>query len=391
MICRYLYGLRLLVLLLERMKKEEIKQILDHYKNGTATEEQLALLESWYLQYEAEGPAELEIEERSQDLETVFFRLQEEDEPVQKKLWPTMLVAASVIIALTLGIYFYPSFQKPLSMEEAVVKNGITPGGNKAYLTLANGNRIALTDASNGEIARQSGISITKTANGELVYTAMEQGTSDKPSFNTFETPKGGQYQLRLPDGTKVWLNSASTLTYPASFAMLKTRQVVLKGEAYFEVSKDKNHPFVVKTDKQEVKVLGTHFNVNAYADEPTVKTTLIEGRVIVDTEKDTKELNPGEQAVVTSSMVNVFSADIYQTMAWKNGDFVFEGASLRTIMRQISRWYDVDLSYEGTIAELQFGGSISRNKNLYEVLRALEMTRGVHFKIEGRRVLVMP
>ena len=369
------------------MKKDEINQLIEKFKYGKANEAETALLESWYLNYKEPEPYELDIEERSKDLEAVFLKLQETQQPIRRKLWPRLSIAASLVALLSVSLYLYTD-QSPMSLEQAAFKSGIKPGGNKAYLTLADGTRIALTEAENGQVAEQSGISITKTADGTIVYTALDQN-AEPSSSNTFETPKGGQYQLLLPDGSKVWLNAASSLTYPTSFAALKERRVSLKGEGYFEISKDLEKPFIIQTGVQEVKVLGTHFNIDAY--ETAVKTTLIEGSVKVRTKTDEKTLRPGEQSSAYADQIDIQTADLYQAMAWKNGDFVFEGTSLGSIMNQISRWYNVDVSYEGKIADLQFGGSISRTKNIHEVLRVLEMAKGVHFKIEGRRILVMP
>lgn len=372
------------------MEEEEIKNILERYKEGRASEEESALLENWYLTYQEPGDDELDIETRSKDLDAVLTNLQKGYQKKTIKLWP-FFAAASVLLFIAAGLYFYTPSGQILSMEEVVINNGIKPGSNKAYLTLSDGRRISLTDASNGEVAKQSGISITKNEEGELIYTVIQSDATGPAIYNTFETPKGGQYRVCLPDGTKVWMNAASTLKYPASFATFKERSVSLDGEAYFEVSKDKGKPFLVTTRKQTIKVLGTHFNINAYSDEPDTKTTLLEGSIELSNDKDLKVLKPGEQAETNGSGISVSTADTDQALAWKNGDFVFEGASLRTIMRQISRWYDVEVSYEGQIADLKFGGSISRTKNINVVLRNLESTKGVHFKIEGRRILVMP
>ncbi len=370
------------------MKKEEVIQLIEKFRSGTANEAEIALMESWYLSYREPETTGFDIEERSKDLEAVFLNLQEV-QPTKKKLWRRQLsIAASLLVLFSVGFYLHTSNKTPMSLEQAALKNDIKPGGNKAYLTLSDGTRIALNDVKNGEVAQQSGIDITKTEDGTIVYTAKDQNAG-QASSNTFETPFGGQYQLQLPDGSKVWLNSASSLTYPTSFATLKERKVMLTGEAYFEISKDKEKPFVVQTAKQEVKVLGTHFNIDAY--ERAVKTTLLEGSIKVKTKNEEKMLHPGEQSSVQLDLIDIQTADLYQVMAWKNGDFVFEGASLGSIMKQISRWYNVDLKYEGKIADLKFGGSISRTKNINEVLKVLEMTKGVHFKIEGRRILVMP
>ncbi|RZJ92246.1 MAG: FecR family protein, partial [Chryseobacterium sp.] len=296
---------------------------------------------------------------------------------------------------LGLSLYFYSS-KSPDKVELANVEVAdINPAGNKAYLTLGNGKRIALTDASNGTIAEQTNVQITKTADGQLVYTIAENksGSSSQLEYNTIETPNGGRYEIALPDGTHVWMNAASSLKYPASFASLKERRVELQGEAYFQVAKDKQHPFIVKTAQQEVKVLGTHFNINSYADEPEVKTTLLEGSINVSDlkSKSSKILKPGQQAIAKDRDLKVGVADVDQAMSWKNGDFVFVGEDLKAVMRQIARWYDVEIEYQGDINSSGVVSTISRTKKLSQVLKALQINQGIHFKVEGRRVLVMP
>lgn len=211
-----------------------------------------------------------------------------------------------------------------------------------------------------------------------------------KSSYNTLSTARGEQYQVRLPDSSLVWLNAASELKYPSSFNTLKERRVELSGEAYFEVAKNKKQPFVVQADGQEVKVLGTHFNVSSYSDEPDAITTLLEGSVQISGNGEVKVLKPGERAVRTGNQIKVSEADLSEDMAWKNGDFYFNNVGIASIMRQISRWYDVDIIYQGELTDEKFYGTISRSKNIKQVLNVLEKTKSVHFKVEGRRVLIM-
>jgi transmembrane sensor len=372
------------------MNDEGLKELLAKYRAGRCTEEEMILLENWistvtYPEYQ------ISEEDLQQDLSEVRSNL-----PLVKtiKLWPRIAVAVSIIFILGLGFYFYNyiSFRE---IQQAEARIGdVDPGGNKAYLTLGNGKRIVLTDANNGTIAKQSNVEIIKAADGQLIYAIADkvQGSSDL-AYNIIETPKGGKYEILLPDGTHVWLNSASTLKYPASFASLKERKVELNGEAYFEVAHNKVIPFRVSSSGQTIEVLGTHFNVNSYLDEGTTKTTLLEGSVSVslNDSKDFKLLKPGEQADKSGSHIQVSRADLEQAIGWKNGDFVFKGEDVKTVMRQLSRWYDVEVAYIGNVSDIGFVSTISRSKKLSEVIKALQTTEGVHFKIEGRRVLVMP
>lgn len=308
--------------------------------------------------------------------------------PSRKTYWRKLAAAAVILVTLSAGTFYYFS-DRSTAINLA---NKITPGGNKAILTLANGQKIILTDAKNGELAAHSGVVVTKLSDGQIVYT-VKPGEVAAITENSIATPKGGQYQVILPDGTKVFLNAASALTYPSSFHNLQKRQVQLKGEAYFEVAKmmikGKRMPFIVQTERQEIAVLGTHFNVNNYADEQFSKTTLIEGSVSVKALGTSEVLRPGYQAVVGTDKLSVNEANIEEVLAWKNGYFTFDSEDIQTVMRKISRWYDVDVVYEGKISEDRFGGSVSRFSDVTKVLRKLELTNKVHFRIEERRIIV--
>lgn len=305
-------------------------------------------------------------------------------------LWPKAVAAAAILMILSMGGYFY--FQKYTAVnsnELSASLNDVNPGGNKATLTLADGSKISLTDADNGELAKQSGVRISKSKNGELVYSVIASDHK-KPVFNTISTPRGGVYQVNLPDGTRVWLNAASSIKFPTTFAQLKERKVELEGEAYFEVAKNKKLPFIVSSGAQQVKVLGTHFNINSYPDEGEVKTTLLEGSVEVFA-ANKRMLKPGEQANVTKNgagNVKVSTANIAQVMAWKNGFFHFEKDNLHSVMRQLSRWYDVEIVYEVERADDEFMGDIPRGIKLSEVLKMLAF-EGTQFKIDGRKLIV--
>lgn len=305
--------------------------------------------------------------------------------------------AAAAVVLLALGsvIYLY-SGGKSLFHKERTYASDAAPGSNKAILVLANGQKISLSDIHNGDVAKEAGLSITKTADGQLVYNIVDDksgGATKEDTFNTIETPKGGVWQIKLPDGSSVWLNAASSLTYPLSFAKGKKRMVELKGEAYFEVSKDKDHPFVVKTAKQEVEVLGTSFNINSYADESEVKTTLLEGSVRVMpylAGQQPDVLKPGEQAILNERGMNIKEVDAEEAIDWKNGYFMFNNERQENIMRKIARWYNVQVEYaDASAKDVMYYGSISRFENVSKVLRKFEQTGEVRFEINKNKITV--
>lgn len=304
-------------------------------------------------------------------------------------------IAAAILLIASLALYFYVG-QNPIAKNGTGMHlaNDINPGGNKAILTLADGSKISLTDAADGELTEQAGVSITKTEDGQIVYQVIDAPhVSTAATYNTISTPAGGQYQVNLPDGTTVWLNALSSLKYPTVFST-QERKVILTGEAYFEVAKDPSKPFIVAANgggrQQQVRVLGTHFNINSYDDELSTRTTLLEGSVEVNAFDKAKTLKPGQQAVLTKGIA-VQEVDVNQAIDWKNGNFYMDDESVQSIMRRLSRWYDIEVVYQGNVPDnLQFGGVISRTKKLSEVLQVLETTQNIHFKIEGRRVTVM-
>ncbi|SMD17026.1 FecR family protein [Pedobacter nyackensis] len=312
----------------------------------------------------------------------------------QRALWKPVAAVAAVFIVAALGLYIYTNRSADKQKQFVSPISHIKTGGNKAYLTLANGKRIILTDSKNGTLVAQNGVQITKTNDGQLVYTVIGNKSSSGNDYNIIETPRGGQYQIHLPDGTNVWLNAASSLKYPSVFKG-NERKVELKGEAYFEVSINKKMPFKVTINSQTIEVLGTHFNVKGYAEEADTKTTLLEGSVkVVSTYSTTGVLiKPGQQALVKRNgddQINIVEADMEEVMAWKNNYFRFNNENIESVMRKISRWYDVNVEYDGAISDEEFNGTISRTKNIAQVLKMLEDTQGVHFKIEGRRIVVM-
>jgi len=286
------------------------------------------------------------------------------------------------------GFFYYRSLKFDQSLSD-IAKQDIAPGSNKAILTLGSGKRIVLTGAANGELAKEEGVVITKAADGQLIYTVSGKD-SNSSDFNTIETPRGGQHQLRLPDGTEIWLNAATTLKYPANFTALKERRVQLSGEAYFQVAKDGSHPFIVETDRSSVEVLGTHFDVNAYKDDAVVKTTLLEGSVKVLRGAVVKVIKPNQQAVSDGGGIVVKEVVADDAIAWKNGYFMFSSDRLDNIMSRIARWYDVDVVYgDESLKREIFLGTISRYEKISKVLRMLERTGTVVFEVKGNTVRI--
>ncbi|TKC58551.1 FecR family protein [Pedobacter hiemivivus] len=372
--------------------EKDARELLLKYHQGQATAEEKARLENWLHNYNAEIEHGLSDEQLELAHEQNWAAIKPNTSKPSIPLWKKLSVAASILLCLGLAFYFYPAV-RPTPFAQTAKTNPIAPGGNKAFLTLSNGQKISLTDATNGKLAEQSGIQITKTATGMLVYQLTDQpNPSGKTSYNTIETPKGGQYQLILPDGSKVWLNAASTLTFPTSFASLKTRKVELIGEAYFEIAKNKTSPFIVKSAKQEVKVLGTHFNINSYADEQSTTTTLLEGSVnILSLNKaENVILKPGQQSTLNNNRISIAEINTEEAIAWKNGLFIFNDENIKSIMKKIARWYDVEITFKGNMDHISFVGNYARNKNLESLLENIELTEKVHFKIEGRRIEVI-
>jgi transmembrane sensor len=309
---------------------------------------------------------------------------------VNRKLWMRIAVAAAIaIVMFGTGLFYYNLNVKQEQFARVAYKNDIAPGKSGATLTLANGKKIRLEEAVNGKLAEEAGVLITKSANGQLVYEINgSSGMFNK--INTLSTAKGETYHVRLPDGSVVWLNAASSLTYAANLNSHGKRRVKLEGEGYFEVAKDKAHPFVVEGNGQEVEVLGTHFNVNAYRDETAIATTLLEGSVKVITKNLQQILKPGQQALNTGSVITVSEVNTENITAWKDGGFALSGEDFKTAMNKIARWYDVEVIYDSSVPdELEAGGWISRNNKLGAVLKLIESSGQVRFKIEGRKIYV--
>lgn len=307
------------------------------------------------------------------------------------KMNPLWIAAASIALLMMIFlVYRYMSANRRDNSGVVTVEaSSPQPGGNKATLALANGTVIDLTSVKNGLILDKQGSHVNKPADGELVYEG--NGSLETPTIHTLSTPVGGQYQVTLADGTKVWLNAATTLKYPSQFTSSE-RKVELSGEAYFEVSKNEKQPFYVfLSDSSGVKVLGTHFNVMSYDNENEKHVTLLEGSVLVTTKTHTTKLEPGSQAHIMNNFITENKdVDIEEVVGWKNGLFVFHDASMETIMRQIERWYDAKVVFRGQIKQ-QFNATILRSEPLSKLLHLLELNGYVHFKIENKTIYVLP
>lgn len=320
-----------------------------------------------------------------------------EKNTIRKTLWlqpaPNWVrgiaIAVAAVMAVVFGIWFYNKSLNPYSASSRTagrdLMHDIKPGKNTATLTLSNGEAIALSEEKTGLVIGSD----LRYNDGTSVASNKDHDNGDTVGM-TITTPRGGTYQVTLSDGTKVWLNAASSLTYTRALNEKGIRRVKLAGEGYFEVAKDQAHPFVVSTKGQEVKVLGTHFNVNSYTDEKDMKTTLLEGSVLVSHRgADGVLLKPSEQATVRGNEITVRQVDVNEAVAWKNGDFRFADQSITDIMKQIARWYDIEVVYEADLSAVRLTGSISRNRNLSQLLKRLGETNEVHFKIEGRKIIV--
>ncbi|WP_316838128.1 FecR family protein [Pedobacter nutrimenti] len=440
------------------MTRSEAEQLIAKYIDGNCSSEEKQLVDTYFLKYldgKTKLPSQFDIETASREMRgAIEAEIGSFSASRATRLWSRIAAAAAVLLVVGLGLLFYSRYTNTLRHLEGSAAtrdlvNDIKPGGNKAYLVLSNGKRVSLTDAANGELAKEAGVEITKTADGQVIYTAKaplspqggslpegargsdgasSDGVKYSNALNTIETPRGGQYQIRLPDGSKVWLNAASKLIYPVSFNGRGQRVVELSGEAYFEIFKNKLQPFVVKSKNQEVTVLGTHFNINSYADEPGTKTTLLEGSVQVSTlqplalsgrdahgaervngsagnsnsslpargisprggERFGLVLKPNEQSVLVNGKIVVKQVDPALAVDWKNGQFIFESEPLPSILRRVARWYNVTIIYTSTDKNnTTFSGVVSRADNVSSVLRMLQKTSKIKFTIDGNTVKV--
>ena len=390
------------------MQKEEVQELVEKYLHNIASKEEEERLLQWYWrESNLESEWELNSSQSERDLKSMIYnKITEQDESEsdrydsEKNKFKKIGTALLFLVVLALAAFFNPNqFRNSNTDETLVVEQplDILPGGSKAILTLADGRKIELDESKNGILVNQGGIKVHKNSDGIIEYTFSKKETPSsnsldtaEPVFNTIETPVGGKYQLNLADGSKVWLNSSSSIRFPIFFSKDK-REVELKGEAYFEVSKDSKRKFSVRSGIQTVEVLGTQFNINAYSDEKSIKTTLFEGEIrVIDLKtNNSKLLKPGEQSNVDQS-IQIRRIDTQTEIAWKEGYFHFKKADIETVMRQLGRWYGVTARYEGNLPAHHFSGAISNNLTLLEVLEILEKSN-IHFRLDGKEVVVMP
>ena len=382
-----------------------ISKLITGYLKGELSEEQVAELNAWIAaspQNSRYLKAHFGTEERLRDLLVQYNSLDEDavwnktlSKLKAKQVYPfsyKIIAAAVLLIIGSAALLWFNLTTTETETGGLSQLKDIPAGTNGATLTLGNGRSISLSDALKGKLAEESGTSIVKASKGQVAYQADDSEASGREqSFNTLSTSKGQQYQLILPDQTKVWLNAGSSITYPASFTGAKIRKVKISGEVYFEVAKTAGRvPFLVSSRNQTVEVLGTHFNINAYNDEPVIKTTLLEGSVnVLSLEK--VRLRPGEQSTLSpAGVIRVDAINIAGAVAWKNGDFVLNDTDFDVLMRKIARWYNVEIVYTPSApSNLKLVGVVSRSKNISAILKVIEETGEVHFDIEGRRVTV--
>lgn len=371
-----------------------LKDLIQRYLKGNASPEEAEALHEWYNSFDdSEVPLFLEPgEDRNMLEQRLLNRLKPVMPPPKKQkdpIWRYAAAAALLVLIAVAGItgwqYRYSSPHKNIVADNTPAADKL-PAGKKATLTLADGSTIALDDAAIGALGKQGGANVIKKEKGQLAY--QDSDATGAVVYNTLTVPRGGRFQLVLPDGTKVWLNSATSLRYPTAFRGTE-RKVTLQGQAYFEIAANAAQPFKVQAGEMDVAVLGTRFDMMAYADEPTINATLVDGKIKVQD----KILQPGQQAVLAlpGHQLTVRDADVNKITAWKNGLFVFNNMDLPTILREVARWYDVEIIYHSAPGKELYGGGISRNLNLSAVLQVLEENGTNHFKTDGNKVVVLP
>jgi transmembrane sensor len=384
----------------------EFLQLIDKYLAGNASVEEEQLLLNFFDSFQEEIEWDEKLFGLKQQLEDKM--LQRLQAAVKKgadtgtvkvfSIAKTLKKVAAVLIGLAFitGIFVYKAKEaadlQAIALKKNAVKFDAEPGQNKAILTLADGSKLELNSAKIGVLAKAGHMSVKKTKDGQLIYLIAPSKNADANTpiaFNTISTPIGGQYQVILPDGTKVWLNAASSLKYPTLFKGGQ-RTVELTGEAYFEVTKNAAMPFYVKVNDMQVKVLGTHFNIMAYNNEPAVKTTLLEGSVQLSSGGVSNKLKPGQQGMLKNGQITVSDVNAEHAVAWKNGYFEFNRSGIHEIMNQLARWYDIEIAYEGNIPDDEFVGKIERSAKLSQVLNILKLSK-IHFVLENKKLTVKP
>ncbi|MES2107959.1 MAG: FecR family protein [Bacteroidota bacterium] len=363
------------------------KELISKYRQGTCTPEERAIVEAWYATWN-EQEENLSEEQLTAAEKRVFDRLPKAPEHARTRtLWPRIAAAASVLLFLFAGGYFY--FHNKIAQTQNTQQD-VAPYTAQAILKTG-GKTILLDKTHNGKITQQNNTIITKAQGEQIVYTNQNTAAT-QAVYDTIQVPAGGRpYQVKLADGSRITLNAATTLRYPESFGKDKREPIeLISGEIYAEITHNSSAPLQVKTPGQLVTDIGTEFDISAYPDEEEQRTTLVEGAVKVAANNTAKTLKPGEQTIRTANTFRIAPANIEQTTAWKAGDFYFNGETIEVIMRQLARWYNIEVKYEGKVTKEVFYGKVTRKKNISEVLKMLEKTQKVHFKVEGRRVTVL-
>lgn len=380
----------------------EIFKLIQKNLDGTITVDERKALDEWFYNFSPEDISLLSNETGGNISGRIKNRLNDyvnyEKRVAFRRRQSNMLKVALVLSIVTVSSLVYYFFSAPdlekkvvANTEETKVVKDIAPGTNKAILTLGNGAIVILDSTANGQLGVQGNTKVIKLDDGQLHYVKGEGSGKEDVLYNSISTPRGGQYQVVLADGSQVWLNASSSLRFPTTFKG-NIREVEISGEAYFEIAHNPSKPFRVKVKGMYVNVLGTHFNVMAYDGEEQIKTTLLEGSLKVSNTSSSRLIKPGQQVeLLENGTFNLIAdADIEEAVAWKNGKFLFNRADIRTIMRQVERWYDVDVVFERK-ADLHFTGELSRYANVSQLLRKLELTNEVHFRIEKGRITVLP
>lgn len=396
------------------MDEHRARALLEKYIAGKCSDEERTRVEKWYDDFRRPEERGLSAEDAAAQLARIRLHLVQQTSETEADIrgrrriywkYAGATVAAILLIAMVFTFYV---LRNPSISEDQLTQRPMTvqPGRDRAILILADGQRLDLEQAAIGTLVENSGMRIEKSADGALHYIHLSGADPSATIHNRIETPRGGQFQIGLPDGTQVWLNAESSLEYWIAGQPDGERRVTLHGEAYFEVSPMEGIPFVVESEYQEIDVLGTHFNVYAYREEAITKTTLVEGSVRIRRRKHGLQqheapvyLRPGQQGqVARNGTMQVVDADVTEAAAWKDGYFLFDHEPIEPLMRRIARWYDVDVHFEGINTQQVFSGTISRYDQLDQVLEKLELTGGVQFRIEPaprgrgeRRIVVMP
>jgi transmembrane sensor len=381
------------------MNKKQFLSLLQRHLAGKATPEETAFIEAYYNVFIIDQDVLELLDGHEKEKLKLAIRaninqqISQENRVVKLPArWARMAAAAAVIFVFAAGLYFLrsPVAQTPPKVAASNKPVIIPAGSNKAILTLNSGQQISLNDAASGQLAIQGVTAVSKAADGQIDYRTNGSFTAGEAIYNTLTTPRGGQYQMILADGTKVWLNASSSIRYPVSFAGGSKREVQITGEAYFEVIHNARQPFRVVANGVNIEDLGTEFNVNAYADEPVIRTTLVSGSIKVRHEGHEAMIAPGMEALIKMGdpTIKVNNADVDEAVAWKNGQTLFTNENIQTIMRQVARWYDVDIAYEGNISDRRFDGGISRKSDLSAVLKVLKLN-DIRYEIQGRKLII--